>query len=390
MFLNARATVLKKIERAAKEKELEERALIKAEKRRQREALEEERRLRREEKAQERERLEKETAILAKEERERRRAEAAAAKHRPPVMEMVRNLELSGSVPVVSDTQRVRRSMVHPQTGAALACNGHISTAASSLSKKDTPKKKSDVLEEYLMQFRQIVKSKRKRDADSDASSGNEESNAVSTSQLYMNLYDYLSSGGHVTSASVKFAVEWCLPTAVLRMLLSRYAPNEMFRTPFGKTLIHIAAESNNHIAIPLIISHWEKRQEALRMLMRSVDLLAAKDFHKRTAVHSACEKGSYRALVALHKLGCGLEDRDIGGYTPLLWCACKDSPECAAFLMKQGVDGNVEVRFSTISPTHVIINANCRTKKDDPPSTMPWPLVVLCWARRSFAAAAG
>lgn len=360
VFLNARATALKKIERQAKEIKLEECARIKAENRRQREELKEQRQMQRDAKAKEKERLENEMALLAKEERERRKAEAAAAKRRPPVMEMVRNLEMSGAVPVTSDTQRVRRSMIAPPISSSTTSyeNGHVA-AKSAKNKKEKDEKRASILDEYLHLFRQSVNIKRKRESlereDSGDSSGNDDDKsttptAASTSQLYMHLYDYLSSGGRVHSESVKFAVENNLPSAILRMILSRYAPMEMYRTPTGKTLIHLAAENNNHTAIPILISHWEKRQEALKLLMRSTDLLNTKDFHKRTPVHAACERGSYRALVALHKLGSGLDDRDSGGYTPIVWCACKDAPECAAYLMKQGVDGNVEVCLSTVS----------------------------------------
>ena len=395
MFLNAKAIVQKRIRKEAREREQQEQAIIKEERRRIRMEMQAERDRSRQEREEARAKREEELAQLEKEQRAQRKAEAAAAKRRAVSLnEMLANLEAtSGGLEVLSSAQRVRRSMVQSSTATAstsssaassMGGNGAVASGGtaeegvaerSRQAKKTSREKDKSRVMDILLAFRALLHSKnyddsnqlssstsrgrsnRKRARGSRPGDSSEDeakstsklassSHAISISQLYVDLYDYLCVGGHVESEEVVYTLEHDLPIQVLRMLLSRYAPVEIYRSgQHGRTLMHIAAEHNKHKALGYIHAHWATRQEALTMLMRRVDLATVKDYHKSTPVHIACEMGHYKCLIALHKLKCSLNERDNGGYTPLMWCASSDSLRCAYYLIRNGADITAEVR---------------------------------------------
>lgn len=144
------------------------------------------------------------------------------------------------------------------------------------------------------------------------------------------------------------FALENKLPLPVFNMLLTRYDPSEVYRAPGGSTLCHIAAKHNLPFHIIALSQHFEKKSLSLGDDgSKRYDLALLKDNHRRTPIHIACEYGSLDVVKLYAKCKVGdLEERDLYGYSPLLWCTSSEKCiDCGLYLIKKGVDVLVEDR---------------------------------------------
>jgi len=346
MFVNPQQLLEKRlrqearaIEQAAREAEAEERKRRREEKKLEQERIKAEKEAERQEKRRLRFEADKEEKRRMKQE-----AAEAAARHRvPSVQEMVHNLETSEPLPEARTAKRTSR---HSSAAGAHSNSDSNESAADTLFVRLKRFKElsdamstgclHDVLED--MERDGMQKKKRPRVSKPEVSS-----KSPTVAQLHLPIYEALCMGEPVDDACIIFALEQNLSLHIIRMLLSRYCPLDLYRNKKGKTMIHIAAELNRHKAIPFLIEHWNKRQETLKLLIRTLDITTVKDYHKRSPVHSACETGAFRALQVLDKLGYSLDEKDMYGYTPLLWCASKDSAECAFYLIKKGADPSTE-----------------------------------------------
>lgn len=358
LFLNIKVLVQKRIQKEAREKEATARAIELEENRKRREeerrVIEEAMQARREEREKTRAEKEKTAALLEKERKAREREEKAKAKKRAVnIMHLVDELEQSSDMVERFGPQRVRRSMISQSTASS------ANAATLTVQGGDTKHHEETNIIEYLRAFKALMRrrdryiadgTKRKLSASSDSSDNDADAagmdvNGLSESQLYVKIFEFLLTGGEVPDESIVYALEQDLPMQIVRMLLSRYAPTDLYRARHGKTLLHIAAEYDRHKAIAYLNAHWARRQELLKLLRRGslIDLCDVKDSHKKTPVHSACETGSYKSLLALQKLGCSLDDRDSEGATPLLLCAVQNFTEGGRYLLRQGVDPTVE-----------------------------------------------
>ena len=158
---------------------------------------------------------------------------------------------------------------------------------------------------------------------------------------IYTRIYEMLMNGTFTDYDSLAYCIKNLLPTKLIKMLLYKYFPFEIDKGKKGRTLIHLAAEYDFSTVIAMLNVHWEKRYEVIQeyMLNHVSNFAMIKDGHGRTAVHIACEFGSFKSLKVLHQLGCDLFERDKLGNTPLLWCASKDSPNCAFYLIDNGAN---------------------------------------------------
>lgn len=165
--------------------------------------------------------------------------------------------------------------------------------------------------------------------------------------QIYSLIYELLMGGACTDDDSLEYCIKHALPSKLIKMLLLKYYPFDIWKGRNGQTLIHLAAQNDFSVAISLLHDHWKKRYEAIHehAFHSASAYPSLKDGHGRTAVHIACEFGSFKSLKVLQQLGCDLCERDKLGYTPLMWCASKDSPQCAFFLIEHGADVSEEDR---------------------------------------------
>lgn len=164
---------------------------------------------------------------------------------------------------------------------------------------------------------------------------------------IYTPIYEMLMNGIYTDDESLVYCIKHLLPIKLIKMLLYKYFPFEIYKGKRGRTLIHLAAEHDFSTVIPMLNEHWQKRFEVIHdyMLSNVSNFSLIKDGHGRTAVHIACEFGSFKSLKVLQQLGGDLFERDKLGFTPLLWCATTDSPKCAFYLIDNGADVTDEDR---------------------------------------------
>jgi hypothetical protein len=165
--------------------------------------------------------------------------------------------------------------------------------------------------------------------------------------QIYSGVYDSLMSGTYTDDESLEYSIKNLLPIKFIKMLLYKYFPFDIYKGKNGRTLIHLAAQYDYSTVIPLLHTNWEKRLDVIHDhgFHNTTNFAMIKDGHGRTAVHVACEFGSFKSLKVLKNLGCDLYERDKLGYTPLMWCASKDTPQCAFYLIENGADVTEEDR---------------------------------------------
>ena len=176
--------------------------------------------------------------------------------------------------------------------------------------------------------------------------------------QIYAPIYDMLMSGTYTDDESLAYSIKNALPFKLLKMLVYKYFPLDVYKMKRGRTLIHLAAQYDYYNVINLLCERWETLLEITTdHIMNNVSNIAMiKDSHGRTAVHIACEYGSLKSLKALQRQECDLFERDKFGYTPLMWCASKDSPKCAFYLIENGADVTQEDRKGRSTLWHALM----------------------------------
>lgn len=164
---------------------------------------------------------------------------------------------------------------------------------------------------------------------------------------IYTFVYESLMRGAYTDEESLVYCIENRLSSKLIKMLLFKYFPFDIYKDKNGRTLIHLAAQNDFSTVITMLNEHWEKRFEVIHdhVINNVSNFAMTKDGFGRTAVHIACEYGSLKSLKILKQLGCDLYERDKHGYTPLMWCASKDSPDCAFYLIENGADVTQEDR---------------------------------------------
>jgi hypothetical protein len=121
--------------------------------------------------------------------------------------------------------------------------------------------------------------------------------------------------------------------------------------------MCHYASEYDLPLHLDALQENWENNSHDV-IFAKYPDITILKDNHRRSPIHTACEYGALSVLKLYKKYNtCDFNESDAYGYTPLLWCASTDAPECAFYLIKNGADPAAEDRKGRTTLYYAIEN---------------------------------